>query len=84
MPATSAGMTSQTLRGLVLLPRLPEIAQIGRRLVLLGRHQQTVRAQEIGVVADDNMHVADAANVLHPMRALGRTVGLVDGPGARQ
>src|SRR5882762_3008999 len=35
-----------------LLLRLLEIAQIGRCLVLLGRHQIAVRAQEIAVLAD--------------------------------
>src|SRR5205807_9880351 len=35
------------------LLRLFEISQIRRRLVLLGRHQEAVRAQEIIFLADD-------------------------------
>ena len=37
-----------------------EIAQVRRRLVLLGRHQQAVAAQEIVLLADADMIVASA------------------------
>jgi len=48
-----------------------EISHVRRRLVLLGRHQEAVRAQEIGLLADHNVIVADAANILHPVGVLG-------------
>jgi hypothetical protein len=38
-----------------LLFRLIEISQIRRRLVLFGWHQQAVGAQEIAILADDDM-----------------------------
>src|SRR6202011_6213617 len=43
-----------------------EIAQIGRLLALLHRHEVTVRAQHVGVAADADMRVVLDARVLAP------------------
>src|SRR5216684_5928876 len=69
------------------LPGLLEIAQIRRWLVLVGGHQQAVRAQEIGLPPNIDMDVGLGANVLVPpdrLLGLGATVVLRDGPRARQ
>src|SRR5262245_30225892 len=57
-----------------------EVAQIGRRLVLLGRHEVAVRAQEIIFLADGHMLVALAAIVLDPDRLAHAAVFLGDRP----
>src|SRR6266705_2309812 len=49
-------------------PRLIEISHVGGRLALLGRHQITVRADEIGLLADADMGVVLGANILGPDR----------------
>src|SRR5262249_1542928 len=67
--------------------RLLEIAQVGWPLVLLGRHQQAVVAEEIVVLADDDMRIVLRANVLAPPDGLlGRNAAVVlrDGPRTRQ
>src|SRR5262249_60266021 len=43
-----------------------EIAQIGRRLVLLHRHQETVGAEGIGLAADADLAVGFPADRLVP------------------
>ena len=42
----------------------PEIAQIGRRLVLLGGHQEAIAAAETVLAADADMVVTFAANLV--------------------
>src|SRR5881396_2725185 len=49
------------------LPRLLEIAQIRRCLVLFGGHQESFRAQEIVFLADDDLRVALGAKSLAPV-----------------
>src|ERR1700736_1081437 len=68
-----------------LLRRL-EISQIGRRLILLGRHQNPVAAEEIVFLAEDDLAVALGDVILRPVRArvLAAHVFLVDRPRARQ
>src|SRR5580658_6386658 len=48
----------RSLRPLPSLPRLLEIAQVRRRLILLGGHQHAVAAEEIVFRADDDLVVA--------------------------
>src|ERR1700722_9367299 len=67
-----------------LLFCLIEVAQIGRRLALLERHQIAVGAQIIAVLADLHMLVADRADVVDPDRRLLQTIGLVNRPRAGQ
>src|SRR5271168_1671292 len=57
---------SRVLRPRPLLPRLLEIPPIRRRLVLLGGHQQAFSAQEIVLLADDDLVVALGAKRLAP------------------
>src|SRR5580692_8617401 len=78
MPFASARAATSSL------PRLCEISQIRRRLTLSGGHQETVRAEEISLCADPNVHVADVTNILDPMRVLLQSKGFVDRPGACQ
>src|ERR1700740_2072723 len=59
-PGTSP---SSSLRGLVEKP------QVRWRLVFLGRHQETVRAQKIVFAADDDIGVIFGANGFRPLRA---------------
>src|SRR5258708_4642648 len=68
------------------LPRLIEISRVRRRLVLAGRHQQTIRAHEIILLADRELLVVLAAIILGPVRTriLIAHVFLVDGPRSRQ
>src|SRR5262245_2772280 len=47
------------------LLRLVKVSQIRGCLVLLGRHQVAVVAQEVGLRADRHMVVPDRADVLH-------------------
>src|SRR5580692_6271522 len=48
------------------LPRLSEISQIRRRLILAGRHQIAVAAQEIVFLTNDDVIVVFRAVVLVP------------------
>src|SRR5579863_1191694 len=64
--------------------RLIEVFQIRRRLILLDRHQEAVRAPEIDLLADDDVRVALAAAVLGPDHVLGATIALHRRPGPRQ
>src|SRR5229473_2648926 len=66
------------------LPRRREITKIRRRLVLLGRHQHVVSAQEIILTADQNMMIVLGAVVLQPDRAGVAAISLRDRPGPRQ
>jgi hypothetical protein len=63
-----------------------EIPKIGRRLILLGGHQQTVAAQKIVFLADDDLVVAFGAGIFAPDRAwIGvAPIGLVNAPRPRQ
>jgi hypothetical protein len=66
---------------------LLEIAQIWRRLVLFGGHQEAVGAKEINFLADANMSVAFGADlVAKPDRFLARDapVGLGHHPRSAQ
>src|SRR5262249_59666721 len=49
------------------LLRLFEIPQVGRRLVLACRHQETVRAQHVTVLADADMRIVLGADLLAPV-----------------
>src|SRR5262249_18416027 len=51
-----------------LWPRLVEVPQIRRRLVLLGRHQIAVRADDVVLVADAHVGVVLGAEILAPER----------------
>src|SRR5215813_7327573 len=69
------------------LLRQVEIAQIRRRLILLDRHQEAVGAEEIVLLADDDMNIVFHADVLAPPdRSLGGDAAVVlgDGPRTRQ
>src|SRR5260221_468101 len=68
------------------LLRLLEISQIGRRLILLGRHQEPFRAHEIVFRADDDLVVALGARRSAPVRKWLRAAPkcLVDAPRPRQ
>src|SRR5438552_2852119 len=59
-----------------------EVPRIGRRLVLLGRHQEPVRAQEIIFLADHDLRIAFVEVVLRPNRPRVWVVHVffVDGP----
>src|SRR6516165_2436571 len=69
------------------LPRLLEILQIRRRLVLLRRHQVAVGADIVDLPADADMRIVLGADRLAPpdrLLARGPAVVLGDGPGPRQ
>src|SRR5258708_13054428 len=69
------------------LPGLIEIAQIWRRLALLGRHQGAVGGQHVVLLADLDVIVVLAAIVVAPGGPLLvwlAAVGLVDRPRTRQ
>src|SRR6202023_2211209 len=83
---SARGVRSSSGRSASSLARLLEISQIGRRLVLLGRHQEPIPAQEIVLLADGDLPVAFGNIILRPDRTRIRVahVFLVDGPRARQ
>src|SRR5438874_2497931 len=56
-----------------LLVCLPEIFQVGRALILLGRHQITIETDEVCLVADPDILVVSDAIGLDPDR-LAQTV----------
>src|ERR1700730_16897969 len=68
------------------LLRLFEISQIGRRLVLLGRHQKPVPAQEIVFLANGNLPVALGDVIFWPVRTrIGVAhIFFIHGPRTRQ
>src|SRR5436305_4405300 len=68
------------------LMRLLEIFQVGRLLALLGGHQAAVGAQEIVLLADDQLVVAFRAIGFGPVRVriLVAPKGLVHAPGPGQ
>src|ERR1700722_20709985 len=68
------------------LLRLLEIFQIGRRLILPGRHQIAVRTQHIALAPDVDELLALGANILDPDRPrIGvAAIGLIHGPRPRQ
>src|SRR3989442_1496074 len=51
------------------LPRLLEISQVRRRLVLAGRHQHVIAAQEINLLADGDQRAALGTIGLVPVGA---------------
>src|SRR5262249_54431423 len=68
-------------------PRSIEISQIGWRLILFYRHQQSVGAQEVVLLADDDVNVVFGTNIFAPPDWLVRhypTVVLHDRPWTRQ
>src|SRR5882672_9387181 len=67
-----------------LLPRLIEVFQIRRRLVLPGRHQLVVGADEIVFLADPDLTVVLRANRLDPDRVALATVVSRDDPRTSQ
>src|SRR5579871_4721865 len=91
-PAKAARLAEGQTRWLILVTRslpivLPEVAQIRWRLVLLGGHQQAVAAEVIDLLADADVNVALAADLMaEPDRSLGlhAPVRLVDDPRPRQ
>src|SRR5262249_48227633 len=80
--------SAPTRRDRPVLPLiLPEIAQIGRRLVLDGGHQQAVTAEEVNLLADADVNIAFAANRMsEPDRLVRHSAPerLVDHPGPGQ
>src|SRR5215469_6529419 len=68
------------------LPRRLEISKIGRRLILLGRHQQAASAQIVGLLADPDVALPIGADVFGPSgpRIEGAAVALGHAPGSRQ
>src|SRR5262245_35147408 len=64
----------------ISLPRGAKIAEVRRRLVLLGRHQHTVSAQEIVLAADQNVVVVLGAIVFQPDRVVVAAIPLRDRP----
>src|SRR5262249_53979427 len=68
------GMGKSLHRPARLLSRLGKIFQVGRSLILLGRHQEAVGAQHVGFVGNDHMGVIFGAHRLAPHRPLVRLV----------
>src|ERR1700722_9231598 len=76
-----------SLPPLSLACRPIEISQVGRHLIFLGGHEQTVAAEEIDLIADVDMHVVFGAHVLFPPdRLIGLSAAEVldDDPRPRQ
>jgi len=67
-----------------VLLRCLEIARVGRRLVPAGRHQVAVGAQEIEVLADDDVIVVFAALEFVPEDVALAVEGLHHHPGSGQ
>src|SRR5215831_11117368 len=78
-----AGKAS-ALRSAASFSRLLEVAQVRRRLVLLGGHQQPVAGQEIIFLADYHVIVGFVAIVVLPQFVAVTTVGLGDRPRSGQ
>src|SRR5450631_3944751 len=80
-PASSRATAMATMRAWRILRSL-EIFQVGRRLALSGGHQIAVGAQEIVLLADDQLVVALGAISLGPARTriLAAPKGLVHAP----
>src|SRR5258708_13056491 len=75
----------QAAEGVTLLPRLLEIAQIGRRLVLLRRHEITVAADKVPFLPDVDVHVVFRAQVFVELDLAGHPlIALRHRPGPRQ
>src|SRR5262249_59922258 len=66
------------------LPRLLEIPQIRRGLILLGGHQEAVPAENIMLIGDPNVSVVLGAIVVEPNRIVIALVTFVDRPWAGQ
>src|SRR5262245_48357735 len=67
-------------QGVLSFPRLLEISQIGRRLVLLGGHQVAIRAHHVDLLPDADMFIALGTNGLDPDRIAHAMVALDDRP----
>jgi hypothetical protein len=86
------GMADNIVGALPVVPilwslrRLFEISQIGRRLILLGGHQESIPVQEIVFRADDDQVVALGARRFAPVWAQTRIAPkcLVHAPRPRQ
>src|SRR5262249_25321541 len=61
-----------------------EVAQIGRCLVLLGRHQIAVHAAQVGLLAEKHIAVVLGADVLDPGRVADASVAPGHRPGSGQ
>src|SRR5215510_758981 len=84
MAGTSPAMTSQTMSAFILLLRLIEIAQVWRRLVLAGRHEQPVAAEIVLLLADLHLMLVLAADRLEPGGAALAMIGPRHRPRSRQ
>jgi hypothetical protein len=63
---------------------LLKISQVRRRLILSGRHEITIPAQEIIILANVDVMVILVAIVLHPSNFGLAPIGLVDCPRMRE
>src|SRR5450756_303865 len=68
MSAHSTQYNRPRASSIASLPRLIEISQVGRRLILLGRHQEPIRAKEIALLADLHVSLPLLAFRLDPER----------------
>src|SRR5215467_1101288 len=86
MVAIAIARTVLSIAVLPLVPRWREILEIRRPLVLLGRHQQTVGAEEVALPADLDMGIALGTDALAPdrTRVLHAAIFLDRGPRARE
>src|SRR5262252_9101840 len=71
----------RTNRRSALLARLIEIAQIRGLLILPDRHQEAIGAQEVILLADDDMLVVGGADVFAPSVVALATVAASHRPG---
>src|SRR5579871_5589097 len=83
-PTAVSGFRLRSIRATSLLPRLLEIAQVRRRLVLLGGHQKPVAGNEIILLADKHVMIGLTAIVVLPQFVAVAPVGLRDRPRPRQ
>jgi hypothetical protein len=64
--------------------RLLKISQVGRMLILSGRHEITIPAQEIIIFANVDVMIVLVAIVLYPSNVGRSPIGLVDCPRMRE
>ena len=67
-----------------LFLRLLKISQVGRRLILSGRHEITIPAQEIIMLADVDVMIVLVAIVLYPSNLGLAPIGFVNCPRLRE
>src|SRR5262252_581080 len=84
MAAIAIARAVLSIAVLPLVLRWREILEVRRPLVLLGRHQEAVGAEEVSLTADLDMGVALGTNALAPdrTRVLHAAIFLDRGPGA--